>query len=294
MVHPVHSPPPVSREARQLADAMEAAAHGRYDAPLPADAAGDTALLTEAFASLRERLRADALQREAAETERRTAVSGITHDLRTPLTTILGYTEALQKHLDHTPEKRDAYLAAIALRARDLSRLIDTLSAANRSGGLPPVHLTKAAPAPLLRAFQEEQAGWLRDEQITIHLDLDDALVLPLNWEAFRRILMNLLTNTVKYRNAPASVVTIRFRTENDRPVFTYHDDGPGVQPEEALAHLFEPGFRGADASRRPGSGLGLHIAAQIAAAHGGTISARNENGLTIAIAFPTTGGLPC
>lgn len=294
MVQPVHSPSPVSPQARQLAEAMRAAALGCYDAPLPEEASGDTAFLTKAFASLRERLRTDAELREAAETERRTAVSGITHDLRTPLTTILGYTEALQKHLDHTPEKRDAYLAAIALRARDLSRLIDALSAANRSGGLPPVQLTPQPPAPLLRAFQEEQSGWLQEKQVTLHLELDDALVLLLDWQAFRRILMNLLTNTIKYREAPASAVSIRFRTENGRPVFTYHDDGPGVQPEEALSHLFEPGFRGPGSARRPGSGLGLHIAAQIAAAHGGRISARNENGLTISIAFPTTGGLPC
>lgn len=288
-----HSPPPVSPQAALLAEAIDRAADGDFAAPLPEGGPPDVVRLAASFAALRQRLAREEKERTKREEERRAAVSGIAHDLRTPLTTIIGFTEALQRRLDRTPERRDAYLAAIALRAQDLSQLIDELSAAGKTGGLPALHPEPVRPAAFLRDWASAHAERLREDRVTLVIDADPELLVPLDRQAFQRILANLLTNAVKYRTRSASEVTLSFYRRGAQAVFTCRDDGPGA-PEGALARLFDAGYRASNADGRAGSGLGLSVVAQLVKAHGGSASARNENGLVLTLTFPMTGGLSC
>lgn len=286
-----NSPPSVSPQARQLADAIQAAAEGHVSSPLPQNATGDIALLCSTFSVLQSHLSQKSRICTQKEQKRRTAIAEILHDLRIPLTTIIGYTEALQKHLDQTPEKRDAYLAAIMLRAKDLSLLIDKLSEANKNEDASHKELTNLSS--LIQEFTTSRKDKIQEKQIRLRMDLDKTLELPLDRQSFQRVLLNLFANTVKYRTRPYSVVQITCLKKNGEVFFSYHDDGPGVPPD-ALPHLFKQGFRGKNTLHQPGSGLGLHIIAKVASAHHGTASAQNENGLTITITLPLTGGLSC
>lgn len=274
----------------QLSHAMWEAARGKT---LPLPEMGDERLdgLADAFSALREQL-AEARQAcEAQREQHRLSLARVVHDLRLPLTTIMGYTEALQRHMDTTPEKRESFLAAIALRAQELSQLIDTLSALRKE--------PDPAPEPGL-ALAAWMRDWVRthDEElhrrcITLSLSIDEALRLPMDALSFRRIWLNLLSNTVKYRQKEASAVSLSFTASGTESTLVYHDDGPGIRPEN-LDQLFAPGFREDPTGVIPGSGLGLHIVEDIVRSHHGRVSAKNEQGLSIYLTFPLTGGSSC
>lgn len=270
----------------QLSHAVWEAARGKT---LPLPETDDERLkdLADAFSALREQL-AEARQAcEAQREQHRLALARVVHDLRLPLTTIVGYTEALQRHMDTTPEKRESFLAAIALRAQELSQLIDTLSALRQD------------PEPGL-ALAAWMRGWIRSHEeelhrrcITLSLSIDEALRLPMDALSFRRIWLNLLSNTVKYRQKEASAVSLSFTAGGTESTLVYHDDGPGIRPEN-LDQLFAPGFREDPTGAIPGSGLGLHIVEDIVRSHHGRVSAKNEQGLSIYLTFPLTGGSSC
>lgn len=270
----------------QLSHAVWEAARGKT---LPLPETDDERLkdLADAFSSLREQL-AEARQAcEAQREQHRLALARVVHDLRLPLTTIVGYTEALQRHMDTTPEKRESFLAAIALRAQELSQLIDTLSALRKD---PEPGLALAAwMRDWVRSHEEE----LHRRCITLSLSIDEALRLPMDALSFRRIWLNLLSNTVKYRQKEASAVSLSFTAVGTESTLVYHDDGPGIRPEN-LDQLFAPGFREDPAGAIPGSGLGLHIVEDIVQSHHGRVSAKNEQGLSIYLTFPLTGGSSC
>ena len=104
------------------------------------------------------------------------------------------------------------------------------------------------------------------------------------------RVLNNLKENAVHYSGADPLVLTLTVWRQRDRECLRFADNGNGVPPEQ-LPHLFEQFWRGdqARSSRGgEGSGLGLYIVKHIVEAHGGTIEARNDRGLTIDITLPS------
>lgn len=282
-----------SDEIALLAKATEAAARGNFSPPLPESCSPAMAPLLSSFRGLLAALEKQAEEREAATKRRENAIAGIAHDLRAPLTTIRGYTEALQKGLARTPEKERAYLAAIALRARELSERIDTLSFVSRGAGHLPIRPLPTSFAAFLREYLEANRPLLESRAASVVADLDPSVILPLDRSAFSRVLDNLFSNTLKYRLVPHSSIVLSLRRSGENAVFTYQDNGPGIRPQEALEKIFLPWYRAPD-QKKAGSGLGLYVVSQIAAAHGGTAAAENRDGLAITITLPITGGISC
>lgn len=226
---------------------------------------------------------------------RETALRGIAHDLRIPLTAILGYTEVLRKQMDTTKEKREAYLAAIAAGVRDMERLIDQLSDMAKSREAFPIRLVPIRPALLIRTILSSWEESLRENKVTISLSLDEQILILADSGAFRRILSNLIANTVKYRISHASAVVISLEKSGSHAILSYRDDGPGISPSSLLPHIFEPGFRTPSARQtKRGDGLGLYITARLADAQKAAVSARNDNGLVMTFSFPLLGGVSC
>lgn len=282
-------------EMAALAGAAERAISGQTELSVPEAASRDGERLLSAIQKLTaERSRIKKLHAEEI-SQRQAAVSGITHDLRVPLTAILGCAEALRAGLVKTPEKQTDYLEAIIERGQELSALIDQLSQTNKNARPFLIH---PKPVQFARLIQNDLTLWketLEENQMHIKLSLDESIILPLDRLAFRRILSNLISNTAKYRTRPMSFIQISLRKSGSRAIFTYQDDGPGISSKEALTHLFEPGYRAPEtASAAPGTGLGLYIISQIIKEHGGSLSADGHNGLSIRIALPIQGGTSC
>ncbi len=244
------------RPLRQLAGgAEEIERTGDPSRRLPASASADelaqlTGVLNRMLASL-ERSRAS---------ERR-FIADASHELRTPVTTLLGNVEYAVKH------GADAeVLADLQRDAARLARLVDGLLALEREGGaeqeVRPVALDKVVSDSI--AEHEPVADRLR-------LGPLEPVVVRGDEDALRRVLDNLIDNALVH-GPDGGAVEVALVGRNGRALLTVRDEGPGPDPG-SRDRLFERFWRGPDASQRPGSGLGLSIVAAIVARHGGQIT---------------------
>ncbi len=247
----------------------------------------------DTFRTMQSYLKKSIAERAHANANRKILFSGIAHDLRTPLTAIMGCTEALQLGMGRTKEKQMQYLNSIASCADDLSKLIEELSLYNKlSTSRIICHPVATNFSSIVRSFIAEDKDYLDAKAVHISYDMDHSLDAMLDEKEFQRIIFNLLTNTIKYRDKDSSEVLITLRAKGDYAEFTYQDDGPGV-PQEKLSHIFEAFYRTDEARSKTsnGSGLGLAIVAEIMTAHKGRYQAVNDHGLKLIFDIPLAEG---
>jgi two-component system sensor histidine kinase KdpD len=218
--------------------------------------------------------------RIAAETERTrsTLLSAVSHDLRTPLTTISGAAEALLERSSPIDEagRRDL-LETVREEAARLTRLINDLLDLTRleAGGLKALKEWQPLDEIVAGALSQLES---RLSDRTIELDLPKVVVfVPVDAPLIGQVLVNLVENAIKY-SEPEQPVTIRARIEESEAVVEVLDRGRGIPPGEEKA-IFERFYRAADSQRAQGTGLGLAICRAIVRAHDGTIEAHNREG---------------
>ncbi|WP_367566233.1 ATP-binding protein [Lacrimispora sp.] len=246
------------------------------------------------FEDMRRYLKQSVEERLEYENRRKEMISGISHDLRTPLTSIGGYLDGLIDGIADTPEKRKRYLNAIKTRAKDLERLVDSLSEYNRlENGRLKYHLEYGD----LKCFFEQYLALYREEAKNNGVKVLFAAKekrYPAYFDEYEmnRVFDNLFTNTIRYREGSKSIVEIRLKRSADQSwiEITFTDDGPGV-PAESFERIFETFYRVDDARSQAGkgSGIGLAVVKEIITGHGGTVYAENCGGLSIIINLPVT-----
>lgn len=232
--------------------------------------------------------------RQRVEDERRRSelLLGISHDLRTPLTSISGYLEGLMTGIANTPEKQERYLKAIETRTQDMKRMLDSLSEYVRlESGRLNYHMKQGD----LRSFLEEYLLLYQEDLKKNHVAVrlmgaQKKYPCCFDENEMKRVFDNLFSNTIRYRNKQASKVELRLYQKKDVSHFVceFADDGPGVA-ERCLCRLFDTFFRTDEARSNveSGSGIGLAVVKKIIEEHGGQIRARNEHGLVIEITLP-------
>jgi signal transduction histidine kinase len=228
------------------------------------------------------------------ETVRRDFVANVSHELKTPLTSIAGYAETLLTD-PPDPETGRRFLTTIAGNAERMQRLVDDLldlsriESARWRPAVEPVNLAGAARAAWAGLAQRAAA---RGIELSVE-SAPGAEVLPADPDALNQVLTNLFDNALRY--APeGSRIACGSATEGDGITVTVHDAGPGIPPEH-LPRVFERFYR-ADPSRargEGGTGLGLAIVKHLVEAHGGRVEAvsRPGEGTTVRCWFP--GGRP-
>ena len=241
---------------------------GRLDAPLRVDRGQAFGAFTSSFDLMRTELAAAREAAAKAEESKRDLVAQLSHDLRTPVATILANAELLAlKEGDAVQQQR---LDAIAERARLVDSLIDELSAASddRLDALPvvPEELPTPHIASLLRAA--DATGALEPFQLA------EAIVFA-DPKRLAQILDNLLGNAAKYAGTR---VVVDSGTTAESWWLRLTDSGPGVRDEE-VASLVVKRFRGSNAAGIPGSGLGLYTSAWLAERMGGDLTLANADG---------------
>jgi two-component system sensor histidine kinase KdpD len=251
--------------------------------------------------TLTHRVRARAAEARAAwqvaETEslRSTLLSGVSHDLRTPLAAITGSVSALIEMGDRAQaETRAEMLDTIYGEADRMERLITNLLDMTRldSGGLVVrkewQHLADVVGAAL-RQVDRRLAG--RAVHVRVPADLP---LVQVDDVAIEQVLVNLIDNAVEYTPA-GTPIEIGAAAEDGRIVVDVADRGPGV-PAGTEGRVFEKFFRaGTSAARRRGIGLGLAVCRGIVTAHGGTIGVSNrpDGGARFRFTLPRTGPPP-
>lgn len=199
-------------------------------------------------------------------------VARVSHELRSPLTGIVGAARSID--LDDLPEGDADAMRTIVSRSAELSGIVDDLIIAARADA----DLLAVDPLPVAVLAQVEEAvDFVRLLGANAMVECDDAVVLA-DPERFRHVLRNLLVNAYRHGLPPLSV---RGRVSGRHYVCQVVDRGPGVAPEVESA-MFDRFVHTGSTDREPGSlGLGLAVAADLAASMDGEISYRRINGET-------------
>ena len=241
-----------------------------------------------AFNEMAARLKESVERTRRDEESRKELLAGISHDLRSPLTSIRAYVEGLLDGVAKTEEAKQRYLRTIHTKAEDIDRLVSQLflySKLDLEGA--PMEIRPIRLDEFVSSFVEEAAPDSRIHGLEITAAQLAPVTVSADPEQLRRVLSNILENSIKYKDKETGRLCITLE-ENGRLVLA--DDGPGV-PEEALPKLFDVFYRSDPARKNPagGSGLGLAIAAKAVQGMGGTIRAYNvpDGGLAIEITLP-------
>ncbi len=275
---------------KQISNAAKAIRSGDLTTPVKVSGPTELQQVCRDFTDMQAYLKDSYTKQAEYDRSRRELLSGISHDLRTPLTSIKGYAEGLMAGIANTPEKQQRYFSAIETRAGDLERLINNLSLYNNfEATLFMYHPIVCSFRQMLERYIDEEKGRFERDRITIEWGVEtteDTVYIDVT--EFHRILDNLFNNAVKYRTADTSYIRLRLEKEEAFLVFLFGDDGPGIE-EDSLDDIFEAFVRldTARAHTNMGSGLGLAIVKKIVEAHHGTVRAYNDRGLTLCITLP-------
>jgi two-component system, OmpR family, sensor histidine kinase BaeS len=249
-----------------LIEAAEQIERGIYTSRVPERGGHDVRALARAFNTMSERL-------SAIDSQRRSFLADVAHELRTPLSIMRGRLEAM---LDGIHPRDDDHLRAILGHAEALERLVGDVAtvASAETGGLP-LHREQVDLAVLGNAVADDFAETARAAGVEIRVRVG-AGVTPIAADAARtrQALANLVANALRY-GAAGGLVEIGVERVAAGTAITVRDQGPGIAPA-VLERVFERFVRGPDST---GSGLGLPIVADIAAAHGGSATAESTPG---------------
>lgn len=244
-----------------------------------------------AFNEMAARLKESLERTRRDEESRKELLAGISHDLRSPLTSIRAYVEGLLDGVAKTEEAKQRYLHTINTKAEDIDRLVSQLFLYSKLdlGGVP-LDTQAVRLDEFVTHFVEKAALDSRARGLEVTVDSLAPVTVSADPEQLSRVLSNVLENSIKYKSKAMGHLHIALEESG---CLSLADDGPGV-PEADLPKLFDVFYRSDPARRNPagGSGLGLAIASKAVYSMGGTIRACNRpgGGLTIEITLPKEG----
>ena len=241
--------------------------------------------LTRAFNSMVKRV-------NSTQRSQRDFVANVSHELKTPLTSVQGFAQAILDGTADTPEARKQAAQIIYDEAGRMHRMaLDLLDLARFEAGTADLKMSSVDMGPLLRGVIEKFA--LQAQKAGVNLQVDVPSDLPLligDGDRLAQVFTNLVDNALKYTPTKGHVTLSAANVGNEMEL-SITDTGEGV-PDEALPHLFDR-FYQVDPSRaggeKHGAGLGLAIVQEITQAHGGRISVRSQagHGTTFVIHLP-------
>ena len=236
-------------------------------------------------------------ERDAREAEQRKndLVVYLAHDIRTPLTSVIGYLELLKEAPDLPVEQRAKYLSITLDKAYRLEQLINEFFEITRFNLQSiPLNRENIHLSYMLLQMAEEFYPILTPGGKSVRLDVPEDLSLYGDPDKLARVFNNILKNAAAY-SYPDTVIEIRARQERNAVRITFTNQGPQI-PEAQLNAIFEKFYRldSARSSSTGGAGLGLAIAKEIVTAHKGTISASSgPEGTVFTIELPESPAAP-
>ena len=244
----------------------------------------------EAFNEMAAKLETSTAERQKEEANRRELIAGISHDLRTPLTSIKGYLEGIETGVASTSEMRKEYFLTITRKTAELEHIIEQLFLFSKLDmdefplNMRNVDIVRSVSDIIEDTISEYAARGLsiQFEAMPIAAMPNGAFVLA---DTFwlRNVIINIFENSVEYKTKERGQIEITAVLENNFISFYFTDNGPGVQAD-TLPKLFDVFYRTDPSRNKKGSGLGLAISAKIIERMGGSIHAE----------LPASGGLTC
>lgn len=265
----------ITKPLNDMRNAVKNFTSGDYTVRIPVKGSIEIAELASAFNGMAESI-------EASEKMRNTFMANVSHDLRTPMTTIAGFIDSILSGAI-PPEKQEYYLNVIATEVRRLSRLvsqlldISRLQAGDRKFNMQPFDVCEMARQIIISFEQKIDAKRL---DVSFECDSDNMFATA-DRDAIYQILYNICDNAVKFSYEGGKLtLSISKEPDGEKLVVSVYNEGQGISAED-LPYVFERFYKG-DKSRgldKTGVGLGMFIAKTIIDAHHQTISVDSEYG---------------
>lgn len=208
------------------------------------------------------------------ENDRTDFMHALSHDMRNPLTSIIGYTQVMDRTLPPDEGHRQ-YLRNIRISAGRMLEMVSQLLRTVDGDLRQQISVEACRLEPILARVIDELEGITLNKSINVEVSTEGAPAdVMADADRLYHALLNLVENAVKY-SPRETTVHIRLSFSPEEAIITVADEGPGIA-EEDLPHVFEKYYRGSKGSKEPGTGLGLAVAQSIVEAHGGEIRADN------------------
>lgn len=246
--------------------------------------------LTNTFEAMRLKLKQAKAEQLQYEQNRQELIASISHDLKTPLTSIKGYVQGIQDGVANTPEKLERYMDTIYHTANEMDGLIDELFLYSKLDlQRLPFHYEKVDLYAFFSDLVDELTFNLEKKRGTAMLlaNKEDSYMVEADREKLKRVVTNIIQNSLKYIDKAQKEIKIYLTSGPDDVIVEIRDNGSGISKKD-IPFIFESFYR-TDASRNSstgGSGLGLSIVKKIIEQHGGTIWADSELGKGTSIYF--------
>ena len=265
---------PTARSVKAIAGAAERMSDGDLDARAQIESLDEIGDLASAFNAMAGKLQASIDHERDLEEARRELISAVSHDLRTPLSSIRVMIESMYDGVVSDPETVRRYLATTLSETERLSRLVDNLFELSQiASGTLELHLETALMQDLISDMLESMSAQAVNRRLRLQGAVDDELSpVTMDTQRVQRVLYNLVQNAIRH-TPPDGSIHIRARDIGAEVQVQVADTGEGI-PNQALEKVFERSYR-VDPSRSResgGAGLGLSIAKGIVEAHGGRI----------------------
>ena len=258
--------------------------NGNLDFEMDVKGKDEISELCRDFDSMRKRLQENAEEKIRIDNENRELISNISHDLKTPITAIKGYVEGIMDGVVDSEEKMERYIRTIYNKACDMDRLIDELTFYSKiDSDRVPYNFAKINVTDYFSDCIEEIGMELEAEGVKLSYDnqINPSTKIVADPEQLKRVINNIVSNSVKYMDKEQSAIDIRITEDKDSVFIDIEDNGKGIDARD-IPYIFDRFYR-TDASRnsaKGGSGIGLSIVKKIIEDHGGTVTAESTLGL--------------
>ena len=272
----------MGRFTRWLDDIRTATRRVVEDHEQPVVLPRELAPIQEDLNAIQRQLRAREEAARESEQRRGDLVAFLAHDLKTPLTSVMGYLTLLKDDPGLTPEQRAKYTGIALDKARRLEELLGEFFDITRMDlDSTPEQRQPIQLSMLLEQLSDEFYPLFAEKELQCSVEIQHHLVVPGDPDKLARVFDNVLRNAVSY-SAPGGRVDIHARSVGRQAEITIRNEGLEI-PEGELANIFQKFYRldAARSSRTGGAGLGLAIAKEIVELHGGTIRCESNGTLT-------------
>lgn len=261
---------------------------GNLDFELKPDSDDEIGQLCSSLEDMRKRLKDNAEEKIAFDKENKELISNISHDLKTPVTTIKGYAEGIMDGVADTPEKVEKYVRTIYNKANEMDLLINELTLYSKiDTNRIPYDFSILSVNDYFNDCSEELSLELEAKNVEFGYFnyVEPEVRVIADAEQIKRVIHNIVNNSTKYMDKTRAKINLRVKDVGDFVQVELEDNGKGIAAKD-LPNIFDRFYR-ADASRnssKGGSGIGLSIVKKIIEEHGGKIwaTSRENTGTTM------------
>lgn len=280
----------VVQPIRELRQATEKIKSGNLDFQVAVSSNDEMGQLCTDFEKMRQRLKESAEEKIRFDNENRELISNISHDLKTPITSIKGYVEGIMDGVADTPEKMERYLKTVYNKTNDMQRLIDELTFYSKiDTNRIPYNFRKINVSDYFGDCAEEVGLDLGAKNVVFQYAnyVDENVMVIADPEQIRRVVNNIVGNSCKYFDKSQCFINMRIKDVGDFIQVEIEDNGKGIAAKD-IPYIFDRFYR-TDSSRnssKGGSGIGLSIVRKIMEDHGGKVWASSKEGTGTVVYF--------